>query len=107
MTWGEIRQREPRLEIPKLIEAVRGLPCTIRIPGLCIDRDTFAAHSNAEEHGKAKGAKSHDCFIAAACQPCHDYIDTKRDPNRWEIMRKGRDRTLYLLFKEKKLMVIP
>lgn len=107
MFHGELRQREPRLEIPALIKAVRGLPCTLRIPGVCIDRDTFAAHSNAESHGKAKGGKSHDCFIASACKPCSDWLDVERHPERWDVMRRAMDRTLYLLFKSGKLKVIP
>jgi hypothetical protein len=100
-----LRQREPRLEIPALIRAVRELPCTLRVEGVCIDRDVIAAHSNNEKHGKGKGLKSHDCFVAAACPPCHDWIDRNRHEERWEIMERGMDRTLYLLFKNGKLKV--
>lgn len=102
---NELRQREPHLALPKLLVAVRQLPCTLRIPNVCIDRDVCAAHSNEDDHGKGKGLKAHDCFIAAACPPCHDHIDRRRDPERWEIMRRARDRTLYLLFKNRLLQV--
>jgi len=102
---GELRQREPRLEIPALIRAVRDLPCTIAIPGVCIGRDIVACHSNEDRHGKGKGAKAHDCFIAAGCPPCHDWIDRNRHPERWDIMARARDRTLYLLFKNGKVKV--
>lgn len=109
MNHGQVRQREPRLQLPALIVAVRGLPCTVEIPGVCIGRDdlTIAAHSNEDQHGKGKGLKSHDCFICAACPPCHDWLDRKRDPTRFDVARRARDKTLYLLFERGKLKVIP
>lgn len=101
-----LRQREPRLELPKLIAAVRTLEeCTLNVPDICIGRDFMACHDNSYQAGKGKGLKSHDCFIAAGCLPCHKYIDDSRHEDRWEIMRKARDRTLYLLFKTGKLKV--
>jgi hypothetical protein len=107
MSYGEVRQREPRLELPAFLAAVRSLEeCTVRVAG-CIDRNIQAAHDNSERLGKGKGLKAHDCFSFAACPPCHDYLDRLRDPERWEIMARARDRTLYLLFREKKLKAAP
>jgi hypothetical protein len=101
--------REPRLEIPVLLEVVREAPCMLRVPGICKsghpDYPSMACHSNEYCHGKGKGQKSHDPFVAAGCKPCHDYLDGDRDPNRWDIMRLGRDRTLYWLFVNNKLAV--
>lgn len=100
--------REPRLEIPALPKAIRGFPCCLMVPGVCIgDRDgVMWCHDNSESLGKGKGLKSHDCFGAAGCLPCHKWVDDERHPQRFEVMRRGRDRTLYLLFKEKKLRVV-
>ena len=101
-----LRQREPRLELPAYLAAVRKLDeCTVRIPGLCINRDIQAAHDNSDACGKGKGLKAHDCYTFGACPPCHDYLDRTRDPDRWDIMRRARDRTLYLLFREGKVNV--
>lgn len=103
-----VRQREPRLLLPALTRAVRGFPCTLRVPDVCIGGTdtTVWCHSNDQLHGKGVGLKSHDCFGAAGCAACHKWIDSTRDPERWEIMNRGRDETLYLLFKEGKLKVI-
>lgn len=104
---GELRQREPRLEIPSLTRAVRGFPCTFRVPGVCAGGTdtTVWCHSNEEQHGKGKGLKSHDCHGAAGCYACHLWYDTTRDAQRAEVFRQAKDRTLYLLFKEGKLKV--
>lgn len=105
----EIRQREPRLEIPALTKAVRDFPCTLEVPGVCWgfrEGCIVWCHSNKDRHGKGKGLKAHDCFGAAGCTPCHRYVDTHRGPEVDEIMQRGRDRTLYLLFERGKLKVV-
>jgi hypothetical protein len=105
---SEVRQREPRLELPALTRTANGEDCTLRIFGVC-NRDpatTTWAHSNEESHGKGKGLKSHDCFGAFACSACHDWYDRGRDPERHEAFRKARDRTLYVLFAKGKLKVV-
>lgn len=33
------------------------------------------AHSNWLEHGKAKGKKASDLYVAALCWPCHSWLD--------------------------------
>lgn len=101
--------REPRLEIPPLLEVVREAPCMLRVPGICRggnpDYPSMACHSNDSWHGKGKGLKSHDPFVCAGCKPCHDYVDDARHEDRWDLMQAGRDRTLYWLFLNKKLTV--
>lgn len=47
------------------------------------------AHSNLGEHGKGKGLKAHDCFLAALCDACHKWLDNQggqgKDPTGvWE-----------------------
>lgn len=101
--------REPPLAIPALLEVVREAPCMLRVPNICRsghpDYPSMACHSNESCHGKGKHLKSHDCFVAAGCKPCHDYIDVARHADRWDVMRIARDRTLYWLFANHKLAV--
>lgn len=104
---GEVRQREPRLELPLYLKAVRALGvCTLHIPGICIDRDHVAAHSNESHDGKGKGLKSHDSETACACPPCHSFIDDTRHPYRWDFMRHACAKTRYLLFERGFLVVM-
>ena len=66
-------QKNPRLLIPKLLKLADGIPC-----GGCGRQDgsVVMAHSNAAIHGKAKGRKAHDCFVAALCGICHTWLDS-------------------------------
>lgn len=74
---GEVRQREPRIEVPTLLKTADGAPCFFRIPGICNGRtDTSVwCHSNEARHGKAVGRKSDDPFGAIGCRACHDWYD--------------------------------
>jgi len=40
-----------------------------------IEGQTQAAHSNWAEHGKGRGIKASDEFVAALCQTCHAELD--------------------------------
>lgn len=92
----------------ELLALAKGKPCMVQAPGICERRsDTVvAAHSNSMELGKGKSEKAHDCFIAFACGPCHDWIDgrlkvegtTKADRDAW--WEKGHKRTLLFLFEQ-------
>lgn len=99
--------REPRLVLPALTRTAEGEECTLKVPGVCNGRTdtTVWAHSNQDRHGKGKGLKSHDCFGAWSCSACHDWLDRTRDPDRVDVFERGRDRTLYKLFKDGKLKV--
>ena len=67
----KVRQRDPRISLPKLLKAAEGAPCAI-----CGDvGTTVAAHSNALRHGHGMGLKSHDCYVAYLCQDHHNMID--------------------------------
>lgn len=71
---GDLRQREPRLLLPKLLKAANGAPCA-----LCGEiGTTVAAHSNALRHGHGIGQKSHDWAVAYVCQHHHDLIDGRK-----------------------------
>ena len=56
----------------KRLEACRALPCQH-----CGAEDgtVVAAHSNAGEHGKGRGIKASDEFVAALCFTCHANLD--------------------------------
>lgn len=94
--------REPRLVLTALTRTAEGRDCMLQVPGVCNGRTdtTVWAHSNQDRHGKGKNLKSHDCFGAWACFACHLYVDDAKHPDRFEIMERGRDRTLYALFRD-------
>jgi len=56
----------------KRLEACRALPCQH-----CGAEDgtVVAAHSNEGAHGKGRGIKASDEFIAALCFTCHANLD--------------------------------
>jgi len=57
----------------EILEHARGKACQN-----CWKQDgtTVAAHSNLLEHGKGRGIKAHDCFVAYLCHECHTDYDT-------------------------------
>jgi hypothetical protein len=66
--------KESRFENPRLLASARGKSCC----NCGIEDGTVvSAHSNKSEHGKGKGLKSHDIFIAYLCHRCHSYIDNQ------------------------------
>lgn len=85
-----------------LLDAVYQVNCTLRIPGVCEGGPGEPAHSNQSRHGKGGMIKAHDCFVAAACRPCHREIDQgsrlSREERR-EIWQAGHEETLLALFK--------
>jgi len=56
----------------KRLEACRALPCQN-----CGAEDgtVVAAHSNESAHGKGRGIKASDEFVAALCFTCHANLD--------------------------------
>lgn len=65
----------------KLMQAYRKIPCQ----NCDIDDGTVvAAHSNAAEHGKGKGIKASDVYVAALCNACHMAVDQGRVLSRTE-----------------------
>ena len=59
----------------RLLEAARHIPCQH-----CGAEDgtVVAAHSNEGVHGKGRGIKASDEFIAALCFTCHANLDQGR-----------------------------
>jgi hypothetical protein len=72
-----LRQREPRIELPKLRKSAKDKPCTMGSPMCNGDsRTTSWCHSDHEEHGKGVGCKAHDFFGFYGCSGCHEWYDT-------------------------------
>jgi hypothetical protein len=80
----------------KRLEACRSLPCQY-----CGAEDgtVVAAHSNESIHGKGRGIKASDEFIAALCFTCHANIDQGRmsKEDRTEIWHNAHKKTIKLL----------
>jgi hypothetical protein len=60
-----------------LLDLARGMPCLLRIPGVCNNDwpTTVACHSNLPIHGKAKGRKADDEYTVCGCSTCHAWLD--------------------------------
>jgi hypothetical protein len=71
----------------KRLEACRNLPCQH-----CGAEDgtVVAAHSNEGIHGKGRGIKASDEFVAALCFTCHANLDQGR-MSKEEKLRMWRD----------------
>ena len=82
----------------KRLQACRNLPCQH-----CGAEDgtVVAAHSNEGIHGKGRGIKASDEFIAALCSCCHKNIDQGRmsKQERTEIWHNAHIKTIALLDK--------
>lgn len=63
----------------KILDAARDEPCLVNLPG-CTGggADTVAAHSMQRADGKGGSQKADDCFVAFACQSCHDILDGRK-----------------------------
>jgi hypothetical protein len=68
----------PYLRSPKLLDAVRALPC--QCCG-CPPRSE-ASHSNQSQHGKGKAVKASDIYTAALCRVCHVEVDSGKNLSR-------------------------
>jgi hypothetical protein len=66
----------PYVRSPQILEACRQLACQH-----CGARDgtVVAAHSNQGKHGKGKGVKASDVYVAALCYGCHAELDQGKD----------------------------
>ena len=106
--------KSPRYENKKLLALANGMACA----GCGADDGTIVmAHSNSAIHGKARGMKSHDCFVAALCYRCHGWLDAGTDvylcncvwnptrEDKLEFWRRASERTMLLLWQAEKIKV--
>ncbi|WP_244206577.1 nuclease domain-containing protein [Caballeronia pedi] len=60
----------------KYLAACRGESCYLRVPGVCVGRQTVVpAHSNQSRHGKGTAIKAKHEFTVPGCRACHAWID--------------------------------
>ena len=59
----------------RLRDMCRAMRCDMGGP----DAGVTWAHSNQGEHGKGKGIKASDVFVAAMCTACHSELDQGKD----------------------------
>ena len=69
----------PKVRSARLLQAVRGMPCALRIASLypghrCAHVDTVVP-CHLPTIGKGMGTKVSDLFVAAGCLHCHDILD--------------------------------
>lgn len=70
-------QKQPAYRNRKLLDISHESPsCFLRIPGVCIGSPCVPAHSNYQRHGRGVSHKAHDCFVVAACNACHAWLDS-------------------------------
>lgn len=96
----------------KIRDSANGMPCQIRIPGVCNHdpRTTVWCHANGSAAGKGIGMKSHDLLGAYGCSNCHDVVDRRKpcELPRAEIelaFHEGHQRSLVLLI-ERGIIVV-
>ena len=63
------------------------------------DGTVVAAHSNQARHGKGRGIKASDIYVAALCHSCHMEIDQGKMSRaaRVEMWEQAHRRTAHLL----------
>lgn len=91
----------------KLLEAVRDIPVCSGC-GKHNDGTVCAAHSNRLQHGKGRGLKAHDCFIAALCYNCHVSLDQGTSMSREErqdFWQQAHDTTMLWLWMSGKIQI--
>ena len=81
----------PKVRSTALLQAVRGMPCALRIASLypghtCAGVDTVVPCHLDRTIGKGMGTKVSDLFVAAGCLHCHDIIDGRDRMRRDWIM---------------------
>lgn len=109
-SWKRSSRRKHKIEgyhDQKIIDACRGEPCYLRVPGVCRrdpkDPTVVDCHGNWADTGKGLGLKAADRFSVPGCGPCHYWLDfgvtASRDEKRavffaalakWEPVRAAK-----------------
>lgn len=93
-----------------LLELAQDAPCFVRLWKCDGRANVVAAHSNRQRHGKGRGIKAHDCFIAFACHSCHYKIDQGNEltrEQRADAWERGFEGTLLHLWRSGLIQVTP
>lgn len=83
----------------QLLRACREIPCQH-----CGAQDgtVCAAHSNQSIHGKGRGIKASDVFVASLCFTCHSNLDQGREgsrEHRTRLWNSAHEKTVAMLNK--------
>lgn len=87
----------------KILDAAEGEQCTMNSPWCIGDPNSVcAAHSNMQLHGKGRGIKAHDLFVAFCCIGCHRYYDESDAPRaeKEDLFFRANARTLIRLIEK-------
>lgn len=80
---GAMHKKKPKPgKDPKMLEACRGEPCYLVVPGVCLPsaESVVPCHSNEQQHGKGMGKKADDKYTVPGCTACHAWLDQGRAP---------------------------
>jgi hypothetical protein len=70
----------PKVRSSAIMKAARGMPCSLRLPGICNHNNQTTVAAHLPGIGKSMGSKVSDLHTAFACSACHAAIDT----HSWE-----------------------
>lgn len=74
-----LRQREPAYRNRALLDLAHEAPCMLQLPVVgCGIHPSVPCHSDALEHGRGAGSKSHDCLAVPGCPACHAAFTRER-----------------------------
>lgn len=107
--------KEPRIEIPRLLELARNQPrpCLLNIPGQCripgrrAEGQCVACHGNAPEFNKGRGIKAHDFFSVWGCAWCHTWLDESYSASGDERLQAFRWALAYQVSHWSQLLIQP
>lgn len=66
----------PKVRSDLIMAAARGMPCSLRLPGICNHDNSTTVTAHLPGIGKSMGSKVSDLHSAYACFACHTAIDT-------------------------------
>lgn len=65
----------PKVRSSAIMGAAAGLPCSLRLPGICNHNAATSVMAHLPGIGKSHASKVSDLHVAIACAACHDAID--------------------------------
>ncbi len=72
----------PKIRATAIMQAAQGMPCSLRLPGICNHNNATTVMAHLPGIGKSMGSKVSDLHTAFACSACHTAIDTHSYENR-------------------------
>lgn len=65
----------PKVRSQLIMDAAEGMPCSLRLPGICCHDRSTAVNAHLPGTGKSPRSKVSDLHTSIACVACHDAID--------------------------------